>query len=136
MRGHATTAIFGLLLGFSLSWMGFADWGEVHRMFTFTDWRLFLTFMVGVAGTGLGILILRRGRFLQPRPIHKGSIIGGLLFGIGWALTGACPGAALVQIGEGQLPALVTLGAILAGTALYRWAHARFFRWDRATCED
>ena len=89
-----------LLLGFSLSWMGFADWGELHRMFTFADWRLFLTFMVGVAGSGVGILLLRRGRLLQPRPIHKGSLIGGLLFGIGWALTGACPGAALVQIGE------------------------------------
>ena len=70
MRGHATTAIFGLALGFALSWMGFADWGEVHRMFTFADWRLFLTFMVGVAGTGIGILIL-------PPHRSKGRIIAG-----------------------------------------------------------
>jgi uncharacterized membrane protein YedE/YeeE len=130
----ARTGLFGLLLGFSLSWMGFADFGEVHRMFTFADLRLFLTFVGGVALTGAGFAILSRGKSLAPKPLHKGTIVGGVLFGVGWAITGACPGAALVQLGEGQLIALVTLGGIFAGTLLYRPLHARLFRWDRGAC--
>jgi uncharacterized membrane protein YedE/YeeE len=130
----AGAALFGLLLGFSLSWMGFADFGQVHRMFTFADLRLFLTFMAGVALTGAAFLLLARGHILQQRPIHKGTLVGGLLFGAGWALTGACPGAALVQLGEGQLAALVTLAGIFGGAAIYRRVHARWFRWDRGGC--
>jgi len=40
-----------------------------------------------------------------------------------------------VQLGEGQLAALVTVAGILVGTAIYRLIHARFFRWDRGSCE-
>jgi hypothetical protein len=136
MTPAVRAGFFGLLLGFSLSWMGFADFGEVHRMFTFADLRLVLTFFAGVALTGLGFALLARGRFLEPRPIHKGSLAGGVLFGVGWALTGACPGAALVQLGEGQLPALLTLVGIAAGTVLYRAVHARWLGWERYACED
>ncbi len=133
---HLGSAVIGLVLGFALSWMGFADFREVHAMFTFADLRLLFTFFAGVALTGLGFLVLARGRVLPPKPIHKGTLIGGLLFGIGWALTGACPGASLVQLGEGQLPALITITGIVIGTVLYRKVHARFFRWDRGACED
>src|SRR5262249_40978409 len=102
------TAAVGLLLGFSLSWVGFADFGEVHKMFTLRDLRLLFTFFAGVALTAVGLMVCVRGQRLVPRPIHKGTLIGGALFGLGWAVTGACPGAALVMVGEGQLAALVT----------------------------
>lgn len=128
------TALLGLVLGFSLSWMGFADWGEVHRMFTFADLRMLMTFFCGVTLTGVGLALLARRHALAPKPLHRGAIAGGVLFGVGWALTGACPGAALVQLGEGQLAALVTLAGIFAGTLLYRPIHARFFGWDRGEC--
>ena len=72
--------LFGLLLGFSLSRMGFADFGEVHRMFVFADLRLLFTFMGGVALTGAGFALLKRGRYLMGRPIHKGSVAGGRVF--------------------------------------------------------
>jgi uncharacterized protein len=134
--GHLPSAVVGLALGFSLSWMGFADFREVHNMFTFSDLRLLFTFFAGVALTGLGFLVVARGQKLMPKPIHKGTILGGILFGVGWAVTGACPGAALVQLGEGQLPALITITGIVIGTLLYRKVHARFFRWDRGACED
>jgi uncharacterized membrane protein YedE/YeeE len=129
-------ALAGLLLGFSLSWMGFADFGQVHRMFTFADLRLLYSFLLGAALTGGGLYLLSRGQPLQPRPIHRGTIAGGVLFGIGWALTGACPGASLVQLGEGQLAALISVGGIVAGTLAYRHAHARWFGWDRGACGD
>jgi uncharacterized membrane protein YedE/YeeE len=128
-------ALFGFLLGFSLDRIGFSDWGEVHRMFLFADLRLFLTFATGVTLTMIGFFALFRGEPMPRRAIHRGTIPGGVLFGVGWALTGACPGIILVQLGEGQLPGLVTLAGVLAGTALYPRLHARFFRWDPGSCE-
>jgi hypothetical protein len=136
MKGiHARMVGFGLLLGFSLSCMGFTDYGEVHAMFTFTDLRLFLTFVAGVTLTGLGFLALRGGLRLSPRRLHKGSIAGGAVFGLGWALTGACPGVVFAQLGEGKALALVTLAGVLLGNWIYGKAHARWFRWDAGSCE-
>jgi uncharacterized membrane protein YedE/YeeE len=135
MKLTLRAALVGLLLGFSLSWMGFTDFREVHRMLVLADLRLLLTFAGGVTLTALLLLVLARGRRRPPRPIHKGTIVGGLLFGIGWAVTGACPGAALAQLGEGRLPAALTLAGIFAGVLLHRAVHARFLRWDRVGCD-
>ena len=135
MRPRLIVIVLGLLLGFTLSRLGFTDYAEVHRMFTFADWRLFLTFMGAVALTAAGFAALNGRARHAPRPLHRGVIVGGLLFGIGWALTGACPGAALAQLGEGQLAALITLAGICLGTILYRRVHARWFRWDRGGCD-
>lgn len=112
-------AAFGLLLGFSLSHIGFGDFGEVHRMFTFADLRLVLTFGGAVALCAAGFaLVSRRWQFIRRR-VQTGSVVGGVLFGLGWALSGACPGIVLVQLGEGRLYALLTLGGIFAGTWLF-----------------
>jgi hypothetical protein len=56
---------------------------------------------------------------LRPKPWSRGLVPGGLLFGAGWALTGACPGTALAQVGEGKLIALVSIIGMLVGTYLY-----------------
>lgn len=109
----------GVALGFSLSRIGFTDYGELHRMFVFADLRLFLVFMGAVLVTGLGTLALGRWRSLPQKRVHPGVIAGGVLFGLGWALAGACPGAAFAQLGEGKLTALVTLTGIVAGTLLF-----------------
>jgi uncharacterized membrane protein YedE/YeeE len=49
----------------------------------------------------------------------KGQVIGGFIFGLGWAITGACPGPLFAQIGSGYTVILVTLVSALAGTWLY-----------------
>ena len=132
---YPATALFGLLMGFGLSRIGFSDFGEVHRMFTFQDFRLLSTFAGAVALVAIGLRSIKNRTSFRPRAIHKGTIAGGILFGVGWALTGACPAIAVVQLGEGRLPALLTLGGILFGTWLYPKIHARFFRWDPGSCE-
>jgi len=116
--------------------MGFADWGEVHHMFTFASLRLLLTFAAAVALTMAGFALVGRGRTFPLRPIHRGSIVGGAIFGVGWAISGACPAAALVAIGEGRLPALLTLAGVLVGARAHAWARPRWFAWDHGSCED
>lgn len=119
-RIYAANAVFGLLLGFSLSHIGFGDFGEVHRMFVFDDLRLLLTFAGAVALGAVGFFVLGRGRRFAERRIQRGTVVGGVLFGAGWAICGACPGIVLVQLGEGRLQALLTLAGILGGTFLHQ----------------
>jgi hypothetical protein len=137
-RETVTTAALGLLLGFVLSRIGFSSWDEVHAMFTFSDLRMFLSFAVGVVMLGLGWLFIARttGATWSPRRLHQGTIVGGIVFGAGWAIGGACPGIALVQLGEGQLGAAVTLLGMLAGNWIYAAVHERFFRWPTEGCGD
>ena len=121
MRAKLGLAIAGVALGFSLSRMGFTDFDQVNAMFRFADLRLFLTFALGVTALAGAFAIVRRAQHPSwpSRPIHKGTLVGGALFGLGWALSGACPGVVLAQLGEGKGYALFTLAGVLAGNALY-----------------
>jgi uncharacterized membrane protein YedE/YeeE len=132
---HLVVAGLGLIMGFSLSRIGFSEFREVHRMFTFADWRLLATFAGALVLTALGFGLLFGQRPYPPRPIHPGTLPGGVLFGLGWAVTGACPAIALVQLGEGRAPAALTLVGIALGSWLYPKIHGRWFRWDRGGCD-
>lgn len=134
MKAHLRFAIYGLLFGFALSRIGFGDFGEVHAMFTFADLRLFLTFCGGVALSMVGFLALTRMSQIPRRTLHPGSVAGGVLFGAGWALTGACPSIVLVQLGQGYVSAFATLAGVLIGTALYKPLHRRYLPWEIESC--
>jgi uncharacterized membrane protein YedE/YeeE len=56
------------------------------------------------------------------KKFNKGQIYGGLLFGLGWAITGACPGPLFAQIGTGATAVVVTLLSAIAGT----WVYGKF----------
>jgi len=126
--------LVGLALGFSLGNIGFGRYGELHRMFVLVDLRLLYTFMGAVALCLVGFFLLLRKRGIGPNPYHRGIVPGSLLFGLGWALCGACPAVALVQLGEGRLCALLTLVALLAGNWVYPLVHRRFFKFDPGSC--
>jgi len=55
----------------------------------------------------------------HPKTFNKGQIIGGMLFGLGWAMTGACPGPLYAQIGTGATVIAITLLSAIAGTWVY-----------------
>jgi uncharacterized protein len=132
VRRHLGAALGGLALGAALTRIGFWDWSQVHAMFTFRDLRLFLVFAGALAVCSVGFLALR-----VPRPagrIGGGMLIGAALFGAGWALTGACPGAALVQLGNGYLPALASLAGIGVGFLLHRKIGTRLLGAPPDTC--
>ena len=61
----------------------------------------------------------------DPKPRHLGNVGGGILFGMGWSMTGMCPGPILVNIGEGKLYALAALAGALAGTAVFGVVYPR-----------
>jgi len=119
--------VLGTVFGFVLSRSGAADYDYIQGMFLFERFQLYGIIGTAVVLTAPGLwLIKRRGLTLLGRPVrielkplHRGNIAGGLLFGIGWSICGMCPGPILVNIGEGKLYAIGALAGALAGAALF-----------------
>jgi hypothetical protein len=125
--------VLGTIFGFILSRSGAADYDFIQGMFLFTNLQLYgimgVAVLVGVPGIWL---IKRRGRTLTGRaieielkPLHRGNIAGGVLFGVGWSLAGMCPGPILVNIGEGKIYAVAALAGALAGAGLFGTVYQR-----------
>jgi uncharacterized protein len=123
----------GLALGFTVARIGFADFGELNAMFTFQDLRMLFAFAGAVALIVVAFLLLRVRR--TPGRIHAGVVPGAILFGTGWAISGGCPAIPIIQVASGYLPAIVTIGGVVVGMKLSRWANARFLHVDRGSCD-
>ncbi len=129
MRPYVFT-IFGGLFGFVLSRGRVTDYDTIAGMFRLADLHLFGVIGSAIATAALGLWLLRRAGNrtvsggavdLGRKPWSLGALWGGLVLGTGWALSGACPGTSLVQIGEGKLVAIFTVTGILVGTYGYGW---------------
>ncbi|MSQ42378.1 MAG: hypothetical protein EXR65_05015 [Dehalococcoidia bacterium] len=128
--------VLGTIFGFVLSRSGAADYDYIQGMFLFEQFQLY-----GIIGTAVVIgapglwLIKRYGRTatgqpieIEAKPRHRGNIYGGMLFGVGWSITGMCPGPILVNIGEGKLYALAALAGALVGAGVFGAAYPRLAR--------
>ncbi|GAA2540693.1 YeeE/YedE thiosulfate transporter family protein [Pseudonocardia hydrocarbonoxydans] len=121
----------GLALGFVVTSIGFGDFAELNRMFTFQDLRMFLAFAgaVAIIVAVFAIAGVRR----TPTRIHAGVVPGAALFGVGWAISGGCPAIPIIQVGSGYLPALVSIAGIVVGIRLCRRVTTRL-RIDTGSC--
>lgn len=122
----------GFLFGLALIKGEAISWYRMQEMFHFHGFQIFGLFFTAVPTAALSLFILRKlkmkttGReMITPKKkiFNKGTFYGSAIFGIGWALTGACPGPMYVQIGSGYMISLVLLLSALFGT----WCYA-FFR--------
>lgn len=118
----------GIFFGIVLVKAQVISWFRIQEMFQLTSF-----YMYGVIGTAVitGIISLQLIRrfniktlagepvVLEPKTFSKGQIFGGLIFGLGWAITGACPGPLFAQIGAGFTVVAVTLLSAVAGTWVY-----------------
>ena len=118
----------GIFFGIVLVKAQVISWFRIQEMFQLTSF-----YMYGVIGTAVitGIISLQLiKRFhiktiggapvvLEPKTFDKGQVFGGLIFGLGWAITGACPGPLFAQIGAGFTVVAVTLLSAIAGTWAY-----------------
>jgi uncharacterized membrane protein YedE/YeeE len=119
--------VFGVAFGWVLSRSGAADYDFIQKMFLFESFQLYGIIGTAVVVTAPGLWLLkRRGVTLtgaplrvSPKPRHPGNIWGGILFGVGWSITGMCPGPILVNIGEGKLYAVAALAGVLVGAGLF-----------------
>ncbi len=121
--------IVGILFGIILSKSEVVSWYRIYEMFKFQSFHMY-----GVIGSavGIGVILMqlfKRGiiKDFQGNPIKvkdkkKGFIrtfVGGSIFGLGWALVGACPGPIFVLIGHGAVSILIVLLAAVLGAFIY-----------------
>lgn len=120
--------IVGTLFGITFVKAEIVSWFRIQEMF-----RLQSFHMYGVIGTAVvvgivSVWLIKKlkvktiyGEAIEfhPKKFNKGQVYGGLLFGIGWATTGACPGPIFAQIGTGAAAAVVVLLSAIAGTWVY-----------------
>lgn len=126
----------GLAFGLLLSRSGAADYNYIQAMFLFEDFQLYGIIGTAVLVTAPGLWWMRRrGRILggapleiKPKARHRGNLVGGALFGVGWAITGMCPGPIFVNIGEGKVYALAALAGALVGAGLFGALYERLQR--------
>lgn len=120
--------ILGCLFGIILTKSEAISWFRIQEMFRFQGFQMYGIFLTAVPVGAVSIWIIRkfhirtlRGAaiYIPAKKFTKGYVIGGLIFGLGWALTGACPGPLFAQIGAGFGVILVTLVSALAGTWVY-----------------
>jgi uncharacterized membrane protein YedE/YeeE len=123
-------ALVGIFFGFVLTKGEAISWYRIQEMFRFEGFQMFGIFMTAIPTGALSLFIIRRSnlRTAEGNPItmpvkkyHHGVIFGSLIFGFGWALTGACPGPLYAQIGAGYLVTIVTLSAAIFGTWCFEY---------------
>lgn len=125
---YFTYLLLGTFFGIVLVKGEIVSWFRIQEMF-----RLQSFHMYGVIGSAvmvgiLSVYLIKKLNIktisgekivLMPKKFNKGQVYGGLLFGFGWAMTGACPGPLFAQIGTGATVIIVTLLSAIAGTWVY-----------------
>jgi uncharacterized membrane protein YedE/YeeE len=120
--------IIGMLFGIVLVKSEVVSWFRIQEMF-----RLQSFHMYGIIGSAIvvgmiSVLLIRRFGVkttsgetitIPTKIFHWGNVYGGLIFGLGWAITGACPGPLFAQIGSGFAVIIVTLVSAITGTWVY-----------------
>jgi uncharacterized membrane protein YedE/YeeE len=121
--------LVGIVFGTIMYKAQLVSWFRIYEMFRFESFHMY-----GVIGSavGLGIIYVQlikrfkiksiEGQEIEIAPKDKGFaryILGGTIFGLGWALAGACPGPMYVLVGAGAFSILIVIAAAMLGTFVY-----------------
>ncbi len=121
--------LVGIFFGIVLVKSEAVSWYRIFEMFKFQSFHMYG--IIGTAvGTGIILLLLSNqlklknilGNYIKVPLKERGLvryIIGGIIFGLGWALCGACPGPMYILVGTGAFTILIVIAAALLGTYVY-----------------
>jgi len=120
--------VVGVLFGIVFVKAEVVSWFRIQEMFRLQSFHMF-----GIIGTAVvvgmaSVWLIKKFNIktiagetvdFHPKKFQKGQVYGGFIFGLGWAITGACPGPIFAQIGSGYMVVIVTLLSAVAGTWTY-----------------
>ena len=121
--------VLGTLFGIILTKSEVISWFRIQEMFRFQAFHMYGVIGSAIVVGMISIQLIKRNRLksmdgepimIADKKFNHGIWIGGVIFGLGWALTGACPGPLFAQLGSGVGSAAVLILAALAGTWTYR----------------
>lgn len=121
--------VVGFVFGIVLTKSEAVSWYRIYEMFQFDSFHMYGIIMTAIATGVIGIQIIKRFKLkdINGTPIYvqekeKGTFrywIGGLFFGFGWALVGACPGPIFILLGSGFITVIIVFFGALFGTFIY-----------------
>ena len=120
--------IVGIVFGITFVKAEIVSWFRIQEMFQLTSFHMYGVIGTAVVVGAISIQIIKRFNIktiygeeivINDKKFNKGQIYGGLMFGIGWAITGACPGPLFAHIGAGFTVIAVTFLSAVAGTWVY-----------------
>lgn len=121
--------IFGAVFSIILIKVEAISWYRIQEMFYFKSFHMYGVLLSGIATAFISIQIIKyqnrskdheKKIEIVPKPLQvKANILGGLLFGLGWGISGTCSGPIYSLIGTGVMTAGILLVGALAGTYLY-----------------
>ena len=127
-------AAVGILFGIAFTKAEIISWFRIQEMFRLQSFHMYGVLGTAIAIAALSVWLIKRRKIktiygeqieFHPKKFNKGQIIGGLIFGLGWAMTGACPGPLFAQIGAGFMVIAVVLVSAVAGTWVYGYFRDR-----------
>jgi len=126
--GNLKYLIIGIFFGIVFVKAEIISWFRIQEMFNLESFHMYGVIGCAVVVGLISVQLIKKFNIktldgekieIQPKTFNKGQIYGGLLFGFGWAITGACPGPLFAQIGTGATVIVVTLVSAIAGTWVY-----------------
>ncbi|HNP54035.1 MAG TPA: YeeE/YedE thiosulfate transporter family protein [Ferruginibacter sp.] len=125
---HIPYLLYGMFFGIILIKSEVISWFRIQEMFRLQSFHMYGVIGSAVVVGMISVWLIKRFKIksfqgeeivFTPKSFNKGQIYGGLLFGLGWGITGACPGPMYAQIGYGAWVSIITLLSAIAGTWLY-----------------
>lgn len=122
--------IVGIFFGIVFVKAEIISWFRIQEMFRLQSFHMYGVIGSAVVVGAISIFIIKKFKIktiygeaiqFEEKKFNVGQIYGGLMFGLGWAITGACPGPLFAQIGTGISVTIVTLLSAIAGTWVYGW---------------
>lgn len=125
---HIKYLLAGIWFGILLVKAEVISWFRIQEMFRLQSFHMYGVISSAVVTGIISVWLIKKFKVktiygesivIHPKQFNKGQIYGGLLFGLGWAITGACPGPLYAQIGTGATVIIATLLSAVAGTWVY-----------------
>ena len=121
-------SVVGIVFGIVFVKAEIISWFRIQEMFKLQSFHMYGVIGTAVVVGALSVAVIKKFKIrtlqreailITNKPFTKGNIYGGLLFGLGWAMTGACPGPLFAQIGAGIGSISIVIASALVGTWTY-----------------
>ena len=126
--------LVGVLFGTVLTKTEEVSWFRIQEMFRFQSFHMYGIIGSAIAVGALSVWLIKKFKIksidrepiiIPDKKFSKGQIIGGTIFGMGWALAGACPGPLYALLGAGYSVIIVAILSALLGTWVYSFLHPK-----------
>ena len=125
---HIKYFLVGTFFGFVLIKAEVISWFRIQEMFRFQSFHMYGVMMCAMGIGALSILLIKKFKVktingepikIEPKKFTWGNVFGGTIFGLGWAMTGACPGPLYALVGSGVYVIAISLLSAILGTFVY-----------------